>query len=81
MFRFNADEANVFLEMMSAGNGFMERFMIIVPDCRKVDPDDRDAAHQRMEDKGITIQNIYSVISKGDSASDPSFYFSDEALR
>ena len=71
----------LFLEMMSAGNGFMERFMIIVPDCRKKDPDDRDAAHQPVENKGITIQQIYSVIAKLDPASDPSFYFSDEALR
>ena len=71
----------LFSDMMNTGNGIMERFMIIVPDCRKIDPDERDTAHQRMEDKGITIDEIYRVISKLDSNSDPEFYFSDEALR
>ena len=67
--------------MMNTGNGILERFTIIVPDCRKVDPDVRDAAYQQMDRIGIMIEDIYRIVMKLDSNSDPEFYFSEEALR
>ena len=69
----------LFSDMVVTGNGIINRFKIIVPDCRKVDPDVRDTAFKRMVDKGVSIESIYDVLSKLDSNSE--FYFSLESLR
>ena len=71
----------LFAHMLNTGNGILERFTIIIPDCRKVDPDVRDAAYQRMERKGIMIEDIYRIVMQLAANSDPEFNFSDEALR
>ena len=65
--------------MLNTGNGILERFTIIVPDCRKIDPDIRDAAYERMDRTGIMIEDVYRIAMKLDSNSE--FYFSEEALR
>ena len=68
-------------EMISTGNGMLDRFMIIVPDSRKVDPDERDAAYERMDRTGITVSALYQIVSKLDPNSDNQFYFSTDALK
>ena len=69
----------LFNEMENTGNGILERFIIIVPDCRKVDPDVRESAYERMNGKGVSIEDIYATISQLNSNSE--FYYSLESLR
>ena len=69
----------LFAGMLNTGNGILERFTIIVPDCKKIDPDIRDAAYERMARTRIMIEDVYHIAMKLDSNSE--FYFSEEALR
>ena len=70
----------LFSDMLATGNGIIDRFMIIVPDCRKADPDERESAQRRAESAGITVADLYKVVAKSDASSDHDFYFSDDSL-
>ena len=70
----------LFADMLATGNGIIDRFMLIVPDCRKTDPDERESAQRRSESVGITVSDIYKVVAKSDASSDHDFYFSDDSL-
>ena len=70
----------LFADMVATGNGIIDRFMLTIPDCRKIDPDERESAKRRADSVGISVADIYKVIAKSDASSDHDFYFSDDSL-
>ena len=45
----------LFADMLATGNRIIDRLILIVPDCRKTDPDPRKSAKRRAESVGIGI--------------------------
>ena len=71
----------LFNEMSSIGNGTLERFLIIVGDCRKYNVLQQNEADQEVTRSPISTDKIYAVLKKYDRDSDFTFYLQDDAVR